>query len=217
MLPNSKAILYNTPGFKSESVYQPGGVASIFHGRIQQRYVTSTKDKYGRWICCIFKGSKHTLRIYTVYRVNPKNGKADISAWAQQKGALQQDSIDTDPRQQVTDSRLCEIQIYINNGDFIIVMSDLNENATSREKTNDKMIQLGLINAMQHRLQTNILPKTHKRGSVAIDHVWISSSLTNAIYKCGNSPFDNIGVSDHRGKYVDIYLSEILDANIYNL
>ena len=134
MLPNSKIILHNTPGYNSSSSYQPGGITSGFHGRLQQRYVTTTKDKYGRWIANVFKGSKHILRIYTLYRVNPKVGKADISAWAQQKRALQNDNIDDDPKKHVINNLCCEIKNHIDNGDFILIFADLNETVSSRGK-----------------------------------------------------------------------------------
>ena len=70
---------------------------------------------------------------------------------------------------------------------------------------------------LQNRLHTDDLPRTHRRGSTAIDHVWISSSLSNSIHKCGFSPFDYIENSDHRGIYIDLHIDEILDANMYSL
>ena len=217
LLPNSKIFLHNTPGYNNTTNYQPGGVASAFYGRLQQRYVTTTRDPYGRWISNIFKGSKHTLRVYTLYRVNPKTRKADISAWSQQKRALQLDNIDEDPRKHVVDSIIEDVKKHITNGDFIMIFADLNEPVISREKTNDKLLQVGLINVLQKRLQTNELPNTHRRGSKAIDHIWLSASLSNSVHKCGYSPFDFIGNSDHRGLYIDLHLTELLDANIYNI
>ena len=74
LVSNSKIILHNTPGFTSKLAYQPGGVTAAFYGRLQGRYVTITKDSHGRWITQIFKVAKHTLRIHTFYRVNPKTG-----------------------------------------------------------------------------------------------------------------------------------------------
>ena len=41
--PNSKIFLHNTPGYTSTSAYQPGGVAAAFYGRLQGRYVTTTR------------------------------------------------------------------------------------------------------------------------------------------------------------------------------
>lgn len=60
-LPTSKAILHNTPGYTSTSAYQPGGVAAFFYGRLQSRYVTSTRDRHGRWIAKVLKVTKHPL------------------------------------------------------------------------------------------------------------------------------------------------------------
>lgn len=108
---------------------------------------------------------------------------------------MQQD-IDTDPRKHVIDDLSKELQQHMNNGDFIILMSDLNENVNSREKTNDRFNQMGLTNVLQHRLCTNNLPPTHRRGSQAIDHIWISASLTNSITACGYAPFEFLGNSE---------------------
>ena len=72
------------------------------------------------------------------------------------------------------------------------------------------------MNVMQHRLKSTSLPRTHRRGSQAIDHLWISASSLNSVRACGYAPFDFIGQSDHRGLYMDIHIGSILDADIYN-
>lgn len=46
----------NTPGFSTNSRYQPGGVAAGFHGRICNRYSKQHRDKCGRWIAHEFTG-----------------------------------------------------------------------------------------------------------------------------------------------------------------
>ena len=195
ILPNSKIFLHNTPGFTPKSAYQPGGIAAAFHGRLQGRYVTTTRDDHGRWIAQVFKGAKHTLRVYTFYRVNPKAGKADISAWMQQKRSLQQVNIDSDPRKQSVSDILDELQKHQRNGDYIILMGDLNESVNGREKSNKKLEEIGLVNVMKNRLNTTTLPRTHKRGSQAIDHIWISASLLKSVRACGYAPFDFAGNS----------------------
>ena len=78
-------------------------------------------------------------------------------------------------------------------------MGYLNESVISREKTNEKLADIGIVNVMQHHLQPTSLPRTHRRGSQAIDHLWISASLMNSISACGYASFDFIGQSDHRG------------------
>ena len=96
-------------------------------------------------------------------------------------------------------------------------MGDFNESTTGREQTNQKLYKLGLHNVMQAKLNTPNLPRTHKRGSQAIDHVWATASLLPAIPKAGFAPFDFLGSSDHRGICFDVDLDQLLDFNVVPL
>ena len=73
------------------------------------------------------------------------------------------------------------------------------------------------MNLLQHGLQQDNLPRTHKTGSGAIDHMYISGGILNAVQYAGMAPFDFIGSTDHRGLYCDLFLDEILDTNIIPL
>lgn len=217
LVSHGRIDVLNTPKFSSNSAYQPRGVASAFHGRISNRFTKTIRDSVGRWITHEFVGREKPLRVYNVYRVNPKNAKADTSAWAQQKRHLQEHDISTDPREHVITALLEDIELSIQNGCSIILMGDMNENINSREKTNQKLLTLGLTNLMQHMLHTQDLPRTHKRGTQAIDHVWVTSSLINSVSRAGYAPFDFLGSSDHRGICFDVNLDELLDFNIVPL
>ena len=70
---------------------------------------------------------------------------------------------------------------------------------------------------MQHKLQTQDLPRTHRRGHQAIDHAWIISSLIHTIARAGFAPFDFLGSSDHREICFDVNLDELLDFNVIPL
>ena len=61
----------NTPKFPTKSRHQPGGIASVFYGRLENRYACTKKDQLGRWHYHEFFGKKNQLRIYTLYRINP--------------------------------------------------------------------------------------------------------------------------------------------------
>ena len=122
LVSHGRIDITNTPGFQSSSAYQPGGVAAAFHGRISNRYTKTIRDPGGRWITHEFVGKTKPLRVYTLYRVNPKNSRADLSAWAQQKRYLQQMDIDDDPRSRVIDDLLDDIELSIQNGCSIILM-----------------------------------------------------------------------------------------------
>ena len=125
--------------------------------------------------------------------------------------------IDDDPRSRVIDDLLDDIELSIQNGCSIILMSDLNEHANSREKTNKRLYTLGLHNIMQDKLGTAEMPRTHKRGSSAIDHVWVTAALLPAIAQAGFAPFDFLGSSDHRGICFDVDLEQLLDFNVIPL
>ena len=50
-------------------------------------------------------------------------------------------------------------------------MGDFNIAIAGCEKTNEKMMSAGLINLFENRLATSSLPRTHKLGKNAIDHI----------------------------------------------
>ena len=213
LVKHGRLDIKNTPGFTPSSSYQPGGVAAAFHGRLADRYSKTIRDTAGRWIIQEFIGKEKTLRVYTLYRVNPKTYKADISAWSQQKRRMQKNDIDDDPRTRVIDDLIADITLSIQNGCSILLFGDLNEQVTGREKTNKRLFQIGLHDVMQNKLGTDNLPRTHCRGNGAIDHVWVTAAMLPSIVHAGYAPFDFIGNSDHRGIYVDINLCELLDFN----
>ena len=217
LVSHGRIDIVNTPGYRSNSAYQPGGVASAFHGRISNRYTKTIRDPAGRWVVHEFVGKEKPLRVYNVYRVNPKNSRADTSSWSQQKRFLQENNIDDDPRNHVITSLLEDLELSIQNGCTILLMGDFNESTTGREQTNQKLYKLGLHNVMQAKLNTPNLPRTHKRGSQAIDHVWATASILPAIPKAGFAPFDFLGSSDHRGICFDVDLDQLLDFNVVPL
>ena len=85
------------------------------------------------------------------------------------------------------------------------------------KKTNKRLFDIGLHNLIQNKLQTNKLPRTHRRGSEAIDHVWVTAFLMPSIKKAGFAPFDFLGSSDHRGICFDVNIDELLDFNVIPL
>ena len=62
------------------------------------------------------------------------------------------------------------------------------------------------------------MPNTHKRGTKAIDHVWLTANLLQAVEQAGYAPFDKIiENTDHRGIFFDIDLGIILDHDVVNI
>ena len=94
----------NTKGYPHNHKYQPGGISSGFHGRLENRYACTRRDKYGRWHYHEFFGKANQMRVYTLYRVNINNNTTGGStAWAQQQRALLAENNDTNPRTHVID------------------------------------------------------------------------------------------------------------------
>jgi len=209
----------NTPGYPKKSRSQPGGVASGFYGRLENRYARTKKDNLGRWHYHEFFGQKNLLRIYTLYRVNPRPSTGgDTTAWAQQQTILLQNGCTENPRTQVINELLIEIEDAIDSGISVLLFADLNEGVNDSEGTNDKLHNIGMFNILQRRLGNHDLPRTHILGSKPIDHVWATINVFEAVDSAGYSPFHNVlENTDHRGIFVDINLVDILDNVIVTL
>ena len=202
----------NAPVFESSVKYQPGGVASGFFGQLVGRYTRQTKDKYGRWHSHEFQGKHNNLRVYTMYRANYSTDSitGDTTSWAQQRLLLKQDGIFDNPRHRVIDDIINDMQKVMETGCSIILLTDLNEYVDGGEKTNERMRELGLVNLLQDRLGDH-LPATHKRGSKAIDHVYMTPNVLQHVTQAGIAPFDYTFRSDHRAIFFDINLGDLLD------
>lgn len=75
------------------------------------------------------------------------------------------------------------------------------------------MENLGLFNVFEHRLQTKMLPRTHTRGSSAIDHIWTTKYILDNVSYSGYAPFGHVWDSDHRGLFIDIKASVLFPTN----
>ena len=64
----------------------------------------------------------------------------------------------TNPRDDVINDICTRIRKDLNSNKSVILMGDFNEGVTSKEKTNAKLQELGLINLMQERMEIP-LPK----------------------------------------------------------
>ena len=202
----------NTPIFEPDVRYQPGGVATCFFGQLTSRYIRQSKDKYGRWQIHEFQGKHANLKVYTVYRPNysTDNTTGDTTAWAQQRLLLQQDGIQDNPRHRIMSDLLDDAKKSIGSGCSVILMVDLNEHICGSEKSNQKFNDIGMMNLMQTRMGDE-LPKTHKKGSSAIDHIYITPNILPFVKKAGFAPFDYGLRSDHRALMFDLDLSGLLD------
>ena len=210
VMPGGYFHMTNSRVFDSQISKQPGGVAAGFHGRISSKFSKVIYDKLGRWVVHQFNGSKKNLKIYTLYRVNPRPYRSkNTTAWDQQHLLLREKGIQMDPRKQVILDLLKDLKESINAGFSIILMADLNEPIGGNEKTNEQLAELGLLNIFQRRFGT--LPNTHVNGTQAIDHIWATQDVETKIARAGYAPFRYISNTDHRPLLLDLDLHKFLE------
>ena len=110
-------------------------------------------------------------------------------------------------------SLFCDVKEHIAEGQNVIILGDFNEGIHSQEKMSQKFFNAGLFNLMETRLDTKTLPRTHSRGSKAIDHIWVTKHIADNSTRAGYAPFFHILDSDHRGLFFDIPESALFDAD----
>ena len=100
----------------------------------------------------------------------------------QQRTALRDQKITDNPRDNVITNLCQNIRKDIEANRAIILMGDLNEGLNSREKTHQKLTDLGLLNLMHERIEPP-LPKTWNRGSTSIDHIYMTVYVIKSVKK----------------------------------
>ena len=215
ILPTGSIKLTNSPQYPKRSCYQPGGVAAGFDGVLRTRFLREGADVYGRWLWQEFGHGHMITRIYTLYRVNPGSefSSGTRTAWFQQKILLEKAGLKNDPRSKVIEDIIADVKGCIVKGTNIILSGDFNEQIYSPEKLSQKLEEIGLFNVFEHRLETQTLPRTHARGTGAVDHIWVTKFLLDNIERAGMAPFGSVYESDHRGLYLDINADILFDKN----
>ena len=201
--------------FQNEQNFQPGGVFSGFTSSLNTRFISTTIDPIGRWICHRFRGRERDVNIYSIYRVHRKSDDTSglTTAGSQQRALLKSKNITTNPRDAIMKD-LCDlIRKDITSNRSVILMGGFNEGVESRGKTHNRLSEIGLSNLMMERYE-NKLPKTWNRGKSAIDHVYMTMDVFKAVKKAGFSPFDTISLSDHRGIFFDLDMGMLFDETL---
>ena len=212
-LESGKWLATNTPGFQSNEAQQPGGVATILRDKGMERFAGMEKDPAGRWIVAKFYGKKGFLKIYTVYCVCKTSGSGDTTAWSQQQTYFKSKNMDLDPRQKIRKDLIAQLESDLKIGTDLIVVGDFNEGISDEKRgIHTRMFEIGLINVFEEKMGASNLPRTYKRGSKCIDHIYVTSKVFNLITSCGIAPFNYFLKSDHRAMYIDIKINRILDA-----
>lgn len=206
IIPTGHMSFVNSPSYPKRSNYQPGGVSGGFDGVLRTRFLREGRDEIGRWSWQEFGQNSLVTRVYTLYRVNQGSEytSGNSTAWFQQKILLEEKQIRNNPRSQIMTDIIQELRPLINKGINVLLMGDFNESVHSNEGMSTKLMELGLFNVMEERLNTKELPRTHSRGSKAIDHVWATKYLLDNIKYAAYAPFGKFYDSDHRGIFLAI-------------
>ena len=211
-LPCSVHALSNST-YHHNDIFINGGTLSIARGKLASRFASSGTDKYGRYFWLQFYAKFAHLRFYNIYRpvVHTDLSTGDTTVWAIQRKQLQDDNIDTDPRQHILDSLLHDINNDIKNNRLVVVSGDFNQNIFNSD-LNTLFSSLGLVNVAQ-LFTPNTSACTFCRGSKMIDGVWVSKQVSQVILAFGYAPFRFVISSDHRGNYMDLEMFKLLDNN----
>ena len=189
-----------------KKVYQPGGNMMISQGKIKFRIIESGVDpsNMGRWCWQLFSGKRGvTTRVITAYR--PCKSRGLTSTYIQQTCILDAKKVDACPRQKMINDITVQIKEWLNNGDQIILMLDLNDNVLNSSASN-KLKSIGLKECITHRHDDLRPMATCNRGTKVIDGVYVSNTIM--IQKGGYCPF-NTFPSDHRALWLDITMSNL--------
>ena len=151
----------------------------------------------GRWAWTRYqgKGNVSILRVVSAYRPN-FSPQAPRSAWSQQRTALVENDVDTDPRDVFFTDLFREVAKWRQAGDHIVIGVDLNSDISSNRIFN-MFRKEGLVDILSLRHGRG--PATCIRGSVQIDGLFVTSALSQC--RCGMLPF---GAFDHRPLWIDI-------------
>jgi len=209
-------FMTNTPGFPTNTTYQPGGVATILQGLQMTRHARTISDEYGRWTCSIFFGKNNLLKLYNLYRVCGSSSKTagDTTAWSQQETAYKKKGVKCNPRVQVVKELIKNLENDIRMGDAIFLAGDFNEKLSVKNGLHQQLKEIGLINVATEKVGDD-LPRTYNRGSECIDFMYVSQKVFQSINRFGIAQFNYFQKSDHRGMYVDLHLDSILQAEKY--
>ena len=105
------------------------------------------------------------------------------------------------------------LQTWMNNGDQLVLMIDANKDVQDgalslRSKS------MGLISVLQSKFGKATMSRTFQRGSVLIDDISISPSISTiraGMLESGNGP------DDHRAIFVDVKQEALIGADLYKI
>jgi hypothetical protein len=186
--------------------YQPGGNMMMTHGKSKFRIIDSGMDesRLGRWCWQLFSGKRGVqTRVITAYR--PCKSRGLTSTYIQQQRILVAKKVELCPRKKMINDLTTQINNWLEAGDQIILMIDLNDNILNSEASR-QLQSIGLKEGITQRHDEKQIMSTCNRGNYAIDGIFVSSTIM--IQKGGYCPF-NIFPSDHRALWIDVTMSNL--------
>ena len=196
-------------------MYKPGGtmLASVNH--VTGRVISSTADKWGRWVSQTLRCQQdRKLTIISAYQVGPEaSSPGKTTAATQQRSFLlqAQDPV-TDPRAAfVRDLRLylqtCQAQ-----DEDILIMGDFNEVIDRDQNQLTSMFsEFGLVNLMSAR-HPSPPPPTYARGRKCIDYGFGTTRVAQALHASGYEAFNARFTTDHRSYFFDFNTEQLFGA-----
>lgn len=199
--------------FDSQKKRQYGGVGLIATNDMANRIQSSSSDTtgLGRWTSILIQGKAGCkTRVISAYR--PCNGNSEASVQIQQNIHFADPSVQ--PRIQFFEDLATQIDLWIHDGEQIILAGDINITYSLDGKPEKEWLSFlertGLIDVHKTHLTQVTWPNTHNRGRFPIDIILCSPTIR--IKRCGYLPFDKIP-SDHRAIWVDFDTKDILGLN----
>ena len=192
----------------SSARFQYGGTCTMAMNHLTHYIKTSGVDSrnLGRWSWLKVEcKDKTATRIVTAYcPCVVKDPTAVNTVYQQQKNYLLKNNISTCPLVLFQNDLIEQLQVWISEGDRIILMMDVNADVGTSMFVRD-LADIGIVSALR-RAHKGPYPATYNRGSSQIDDIFVSASLP--ITQCGLFPFGD-APGDHRGVYVDIPITAV--------
>jgi hypothetical protein len=186
--------------------HQPGGTMLLSRGQPSLRNLKQGTDpsKLGRWSWALFSGKRGICtRVITAYR--PCISQGLKSTYMQQKRYFNAIKKEVCPRNQMLDDLILEITQWLNEGNQIILMLDLNDDVTD-SMAHNKLKNIGLVESITSRHAGRLPFPTCSKGTRAIDGIYVSTTIK--ITKGGYLPFDKFP-TDHRPLWIDVSMTNI--------
>jgi hypothetical protein len=208
---NDRHIMGNNNLESPQYTHQPGGVMTTIRDKSMFRVIKQGVDpsRMGRWCWSLLSGKRGvTTRIITAYR--PCISRGLKSTYRQQKRILDAKKCNICPRKKMLDDLTTTIENWMEHGDQIILMIDLNEsviNSNAAKKLND----IGLTEIITQRHNDKTPFSTCNKGQNTIDGIFTSSTIH--ITKGGYLPFTHFP-TDHRALWIDVSMANLCGSDM---